>query len=169
MKLDALKNAFANMKSPKTTPSIPRAIKLMEEQEAEKRARIEEAESEKLTLIEVAVERGKRVAKAEKQAEAIVEVVGHTRFLHADRKAQKKRKRKAARQTQRDTKDSGLWDRYDTFRAMRARIERGEKRLAAATDLIEKSNGKITVDAETLVRYYLDWVKKRQKKRNGSD
>ena len=162
MKLDALKNAISIVKNQKRAPSIPRAIKLMEEQEAEKRARIEEAESEKLTLIEVAVERAKRVAKAEKQAEAIVEVVGHTRFLYDDRKAQKNRRSKAGKKTQRDTKDSGLWDRYEAFRAMLAKIERGEKQLAAATDVKAASKGNITIKPEALVRYYRAWMKKRK-------
>ena len=89
-------------------------------------------------------------------------VKADTEFLVKDRKAQKKRRGKAARQTRRDTKDSGLWDRYDTFRAMLARIERGEKRLAAATDVIEASKGKITLKPETLVRYYRAWKKKRK-------
>ncbi|OQC55423.1 MAG: hypothetical protein BWX54_01947 [Verrucomicrobia bacterium ADurb.Bin018] len=89
-------------------------------------------------------------------------VKADTEFLVKDRKAQKKRRGKAARQTRRDTKDSGLWDPYDTFRAMRARIERGEKRLAAATDVIEASKGKITLKPETLVRYYRAWKKKRK-------
>ncbi len=83
-------------------------------------------------------------------------------ILVQDRKAQKKRRGRAARQAQRDTKDSGLWDRYDTFRAMRARIEKGEKQLAAATDIIEASKGNITLPPETLVRYYRDWKKKRK-------
>ena len=89
-------------------------------------------------------------------------VKADTEFLVKDRKAQKTRRGKAARQTRRDTKDSGLWDPYDTFRAMRARIERGEKRLAAATDVIEASKGKITLKPETLVRYYRAWKKKRK-------
>ncbi len=89
-------------------------------------------------------------------------VKADTEFLVKDRKAQKKRRGKAARQTRRDTKDSGLWDPYDTFRAMRARIERGEKRLAAATDVIEASKGKITLKPETLVRYFRAWKKKRK-------
>lgn len=151
MKLDSLKRAVDIVKGRKIPPSITRVRKAIEEKEAEK-----------LALIEVAVERGKRVAKAEKQAEAIVEVVGHTRFLHADRKAQKKRKRTAAKKAQRDTKDSGLWDRYDTFRAMRAKIERGEKQLAAATDVKATSKGNITIKPETLVRYYRAWKKKRK-------
>ena len=83
-------------------------------------------------------------------------------YLVGDRKAQKTRRGKAARQTRRDTRDSGLWDRYDTFRAMRARIERGEKQLAAATDVIAASKGKITLPPETLVRYFRAWKKKRK-------
>lgn len=83
-------------------------------------------------------------------------------YLVGDRKAQKTRRGKAARQTRRDTKDSGLWDRYDTFRAMRARIEKGEKRLAAATDVIEASKGKITLKPETLVHYFREWERKRK-------
>lgn len=89
-------------------------------------------------------------------------VKADTEFLVKDRKAQKKRRGKAARQTRRDTKDSGLWDRYDTFRAMRARIEKGEKQLAAATDVIEASRGNISIPPETLVRYYRAWKKKRK-------
>ncbi len=162
MKPDALKNAVAIAKGQKRTPSIIRVIKLMDEQDAERLARIEKAEAEKLVLIEVAVERGKRVAKAEKQAEAIGEVVGHTRFLYADRKAQKNRRSKAGKKTQRDTKDSGLWDRYEAFRAMRAKIERGEKQLAAATDVKAASKGNITIKPEALVRYYRAWMKKRK-------
>ena len=89
-------------------------------------------------------------------------VKADTEFLVKDRKAQKKRRGKAARQTRRDTKDSGLWDPYDTLRAMRARIERGEKRLAAATDVIEASKGKITLKPETLARYYRERGRKRK-------
>lgn len=92
----------------------------------------------------------------------LADVKADTGFLVKDRKAQKTRRGKAARQTRRDTKDSGLWDPYDTFRAMRARIERGEKRLAAATDVIEASKGKITLKPETLVRYFRAWKKKRK-------
>lgn len=106
--------------------------------------------------------RGERAAKAERRADVIEKVAGDTGFLVNDRKAQKKRRGKAARQTRRDTKDSGLWDRYDTFRAMRVRIERGEKQLAAATDVIEASKGNITLPPETLVRYYRAWMKKRK-------
>ena len=106
--------------------------------------------------------RGERAVNAERRADVIEKVAGDTDFLKKDRMAQKKRRGKAARQTRRDTKDSGLWDPYDTFRAMRARIERGEKRLAAATDVIEASKGKITLKPETLVRYFRDWLKERK-------
>ena len=92
----------------------------------------------------------------------LADVKADTGFLVKDRKAQKTRRGKAARQARRDTKDSGLWDRYDTFRAMLARIKRGEKQLAAATDLIEKSDGVIDLKPETLVRYFRAWKKKRK-------
>ncbi len=105
---------------------------------------------------------GERAVKAERRADVIEKVAGDTGFLVQDRKAQKKRRGKAARRGGRDTKDSGLWDRYDTFRAMRARIKRGEKQLAAATDLIEKSDGVIDQKPETLVRYFRAWKKKRK-------
>lgn len=94
--------------------------------------------------------------------DALLSIKADTDFLAKDRKAQRKRRGKAARQAGRDTKDSGLWDRYDTFRAMRERIKRGDKQLAAATDVIGASKGKITIEPETLVRYYRAWIKKRK-------
>ncbi|NCC93451.1 MAG: hypothetical protein EOM10_09250 [Opitutae bacterium] len=105
---------------------------------------------------------GERAVKAERRADVIEKVAGDTGFLKKVHMDQKKRKRKAAKKARRDTKDSGLWDRYDTFRAMLARIKRGEKQLAAATDLIEKSDGVIDQKPETLVRYFRAWKKKRK-------
>ena len=105
---------------------------------------------------------GERLAKAERRADVIEKVAVDTGFLVQDRKAQKKRRGKAARQTRRDVRDSGLWDRHDTFRAMRARIGRGEKQLAAALSVIDSSRGRITLKPETLVRYYRAWIKKRK-------
>ena len=104
----------------------------------------------------------------------LADIEGKVGYLVKDRKAQKARRGTAARQTRRDTKDSGLWDRYEAFRAMKRHLDlaRKEKRrltqLQAAQRVIDASNGIITVDAETLVRYFRDWLK-RPKRKSGSD
>lgn len=92
-------------------------------------------------------------------------------FLKKDRMAQRERASTAARQTRRDTKDSGLWSRYEAFRAMKRHLAQARKehrrltQLQAAQRVINTSEEKITVDAESLVRYYRTWLKKR----SGSD
>lgn len=121
-----------------------------------------ESEADKLELVQECLARGKRVAKAERRADAIEKVVDDVTYLKEDRVAQKTRRGKAARQAGRDKKDSGLWNRYETFRAMKKRIESGEKQLAAATTLVESSNGAIDYPPETVVRYYRKWIKKRK-------
>ena len=101
-------------------------------------------------------------------------VKADTEFLVKDRKAQKKRRGKAARQTRRDTKDSGLWNRYEAFRSIKRNLgqARKEKRrltqLQAAQRVIDASKKSITIIAESLVRYYRAWLKS-PKRRIGSD
>lgn len=111
--------------------------------------------------------RGERAVKAERRADVIEKVAGDTGFLVQDRKAQKARRGKAARQTRRDTKDSGLWDHYEAFRSMKRHLDLAQKekrrltRKQAAQRVIDSSKGAITIKAESLVRYFRDWLKER--------
>ena len=119
-------------------------------------------------------ETAQRLSRAERRADAIEKVAGDTAFLVKDRKAQKQRRGKAARQTRRDTKDSGLWNRYEAFRSIKRNLgqARKEKRrltqLQAAQRVIDASKKSITINAESLVRYYRAWLKS-PKRRIGSD
>lgn len=104
----------------------------------------------------------------------LADVKADTGFLVKDRKAQKMRRGIAARQAGRDTRDSGLWDHYEAFRSMKRHLDLAQKekrrltRKQAAQRVIDSSKGAITIEAESLVRYFRDWPK-RPKRKSGSD
>ena len=165
-RLESLQTALDTMAGRKTPPCV-RFV----------RKRFEENEAEKLTLIEIAVERGKRAAKAEKHAEVIGEVVGHTRFLTADRKAQKKRRRDASRDNFAPRGKAGDeidWDKYEVCRAIdnqltKARKEKRRLTQLQAAERVKESYNKeidrIAASPESLCTYYRRWKKRREKNR----
>lgn len=110
-----------------------------------------------------------RRTNAERRADVIERVAGDTASLVKDRKAQKQRRVQAARQTQRDTKDSDAWKPYEAFRSIKRHLALARKKhrrltqLQAATRVIEASNGAITIKADSLVRVYRAWLKKRNR------
>jgi hypothetical protein len=110
-----------------------------------------------------------RAETSERRTDLIEEVASDTRFLVEDRKAQKQRRGIAARQTQRDTKDSDTWDRYEAFRTMKRHLALARKehrrltQLQVATRVIEASNKAITIKADSLVRIYRAWLEKRNR------
>lgn len=164
-KLEALKTAIER-------PNFKNALEVLRTGKSPGVERVKdklcETEADKLELVQECLARGKRVAKAERRADIIEKTADDVAYLKTDRMAQKRRRGKAARQAGRDTKDSGLWDRYETFRAMKRHLDNAKKkkrrltRLQAAKRVIKASKGAITLPPETLVRYYRAWIKKRK-------
>jgi hypothetical protein len=150
--LEALKTVVAMVKGEYVPPSI---------------AKVRGLAVRNATLSVKASQAETRAAAADRRADLVEQSVANTEHLVKEMKKQQERKRKAARQGGRDTKDGGLWDRYETFRAMEARTGRGEKQLAVATELVEKSKGKIDYEPGTVCRYFRAWKKKRKGKRIG--
>ena len=91
-----------------------------------------------------------------------------TSLIVKDVKERKKRRGIASRTTPRATADDNLWDRSAFFRAMRARIKKGEKHTAAAAAVKATVNIKdmlCTLSPESLAREYRAWEKKLKAKR----
>ena len=91
-----------------------------------------------------------------------------TTLIVKDVKERKKRRGIVSRTTPRATADDNLWNRGAFFRAMRDRIKKGEKQIAAAAAVkatVNKKDELCTLPDETLARQYRAWEKKLKEKR----
>ena len=98
----------------------------------------------------------------------LAKIKADTTLIVKDVKERKKRRGIASRTTPRATADDNLWDRGAFFRAMRARIRKGEKQTAAAESVkatVNKKDLLCTLGAESLAREYRAWEKKLKAKR----
>lgn len=96
----------------------------------------------------------------------LLKIKTDTALIVKDVKERKKRRSIVSRTTPRATADDDLWDRGAFFRAMDARVKRGEKQTAAAAAVkatVNKRDELCTLNPKSLAREYREWKRKRKR------